>query len=232
MKILIVDHDPVSLMLAETTLSADGHDVVTCERGGQALGAGLREEFDVVVCEYELPDINGLEVVRAIKMQSPGLAVVVVSATDAGSWRIEATEAGAGAFVEKPIKPDRLRAAVARVSGGVDLDVIVAATDYVAIDIVGSAFKTAGANLRLAASSAAVLVQLAERSPQLVIIEAALRDSHVVIAVCGRRRIACFVLADAGFDEEAALLDGVAYVAFAPVDGEQMLERARFIAAA
>ncbi|HEY1101232.1 MAG TPA: response regulator [Myxococcota bacterium] len=227
MKVLLVDDDGESLQAASATLTADGHEVTTCTKGSQALGATLREDFDVALVELQLPDIHGLEVVRALKMQVPGLSVVVTTREPVAGWQAETTEAGADVCVDKPLSPESLRRAIVRARGGLLLDVIAAVDDVAIV----AALRAAGAVVRAVPSAGGALVALAERAPELVLIDAAIRDQHVVTAVCLRRRIACFVLADAGFDDAAALAEGVSFVAIKPVDPGAVVERARFVAA-
>lgn len=230
MKILIVDDDVAILKLCAVTLRAEGHAVVACERGGQALQAALREEFDLAICDLNLPDIHGLEVVRAIKMQAPALAVIVMSALDPDEWMPLARQAGADHFLSKPVHLDDLRDEVAMVEQGrTGLDVVVAMQDHHERRAVLEQFRSAGARVRVADDVASMLVFLAEHSPHLFIVDADLRDSHVLVMVSGRRRIPCFVVAGAGFDEEVAMRDGASFVMIRPLNAEQLLLQGRFL---
>jgi len=230
MKILLVDDDVAILKLCAITLRADGHVVVTCERGSQALQAALREEFDLAICDLNLPDIHGLEVVRAIKMHAPALSVIVMSALDPAEWTAHALEAGAGHFLSKPVRLDALRDEVAMVEQGrTGLDVVIAIGDQHERRAVLEQFRSAGARVRIADDVASTLVFLAEHAPQLFIVDADLRDSHVLIMVCGRRRIPCFVVAGALYDEEVAMRDGASFVISRPLNAEQLLLQARFL---
>lgn len=230
MRVLVVDDDPAILHLCATALTAQGHSVVTCTSGGPALSAALREDFDLAVCDLNLPDIHGLEVVRAIKMHAPALSVIVMSALDRAEWGPASAEAGADRFLSKPLRLDDLRhevAVIARQRAG--LDVVLAVPDQQANKLLSDRFRQVGARVRTADDIAALLVQLAEQAPQLFVIDASLRDSHVAVMVCARRGIACFVLANTDDEAAAAAHDGAAFVARKPVPPDLIVQQARAV---
>ncbi len=230
MRILVVDDDPEILKLCTVALTGDGHSIEACLRGGQALQAAMREEFDLVLCDLNMPDIHGLEVVRAIKMHAPALSVIVMSALDPKEWHTLALEAGAGHFLAKPLHLGALRDEVSMVEQSrTGLDVVTVVADHHERRGILEQFRSAGAKVRVAEDIASALVFLAEQSPQLFIVDADLRDSNVLIAVCGRRRIACFVVASPGFDEEVAMREGASFVMQRPMDAERLLLQARFL---
>jgi DNA-binding response OmpR family regulator len=230
MRVLVVDDDSAILHLCATALTAQGHSVVTCTSGGSALSAALREEFDLALCDLNLPDIHGLEVVRAIKMQTPALSVIVMSALDRAEWGPASAEAGADRFLSKPLRLDTLRheaALVARQRAG--LDVVLAMPEFTTQKQLSDRFRQVGARVRIADDIATVLVQLAEQPPQLFIIDGSLRDSHVAVMVCARRGIACFVLANTDDEAATATRDGAAFVARKPVPSDLIVQQARAV---
>jgi DNA-binding response OmpR family regulator len=232
MKNLVVDDDPDILRLCARALEARGHAVVTCNSGGPALQAALREEFDLALCDLNLPDIHGLEVVRAIKMQAPQLAVIVMSALDPREWEQASADAGASHFLPKPLRLEALRFEVQMVEQSrAGLDVVAAFEDPHEAHRVADHFRSAGSTVRLVADAADVLVEIGERQPRLVIIDGDLIDASVVITVCGRRQIPCFVLAGPTFDEDAAMRAGASLVMQKPALPEPLLLQARFLAA-
>lgn len=231
MKILVVDDDLAILKLCAVALKAQGHDVVTCDSGGPALGEALRGDFDLALCDLNLPDVHGLEVVRAIKMQAPSLSVIVMSALDPATWGEASTEAGASHFLSKPLRLETLRSEVAMVEASRSgLDIVMAVADDRQRRETYAVFSSAGCRVRLADDAASMLCQLAERAPQLFMVDAAIRDAHVVITVCGRRGIPCVVLADEGFDDDRALRDGASMVLRKPIDAQATLTQVLFLA--
>jgi DNA-binding response OmpR family regulator len=231
MKILVVDDDPDILRLCATALRAAGHTVVTCDSGGPALQAALRESFDLALCDLNLPDVHGLEVVRAIKMQAPALAVIVMSALDPKEWGPLSSEAGAAHFLAKPLRLDTLRHEVSMVERSrAGLDVVAVFRDPHELRALIDHFQSAGAELRRAKDAADALVFIADNAPDLVIVDADVPEASVVVAVCGRRGIAVFVVANDGFDDDAALRNGASLVMRRPLRADQVLLQARFLA--
>jgi two-component system response regulator AtoC len=231
MKILVVDDDPDILRLCATALRAQGHSVVTCDSGGPALQAALREEFDLALCDLNLPDIHGLEVVRAIKMQAPALSVIVMSALDPAEWTKPSTEAGAAFFLAKPLRLDTLRHEVNMVERSrAGLELVMVGDDRHERRLVTEHFRSAGCVVHHGNDVADALVLLADHAPDLVIVDGDQRDAHVLITVCGRKNVACFVLAGPLFDDDAALREGASLVMQKPAIPDALLLQARFLA--
>ncbi len=230
MKILVVDDDPAILNLCATALRASGHQVVTCDSGGPALEAALRQSFDLALCDLNLPDVHGLEVVRAIKMQAPALAVIVMSALDPNEWASASSEAGAAHFLSKPLRLETLRHEVSMVEASRSgLAVVAVFADIHELRQVSEHFESGGGAVRRAKDAADALVFISEDVPDLVIVDGGVADSGVVITVCGRRGIPCFVVADDAFDDDAALRSGASLVMRRPLRLEQLLLQAHFL---
>lgn len=231
MKILVVDDDPAILKICATALRAQGHVVVTCSSGAPALQEALRGDFDLALCDLNLPDVHGLDVVRAIKMQAPALAVIVMSALDPATWGDASAEAGATQYLSKPLRLDVLRSEVAMVeSQRSGLDVVLGLGDNRERADVRTLLASAGCKVRMAEDSASLLCQLAERTPQLMIVDADMRDAHVVITVCGRRSVPCVVVAGDAYDDDRAMRDGASVVLRKPLDHQKLLTQALFMA--
>ncbi|MDP2343233.1 MAG: response regulator [Deltaproteobacteria bacterium] len=228
MKILVVDDDPAILRLCSVTLRSVGHVVIACDAGGPALQAALTETLDLALCDLGLPDIHGLDVVRAIKMQNPGLPVIVMSAMDPREWAQRATEAGASHYLSKPLRLEALRHEVELVQSGLaDLDVVVADSD-----------PLHGRRLALALQQAGCRVQEVRDAPSvrgipghidLVVVDGAIADVGSVIEHCADRGITCFVSVGAGANDDPLLRAGAAMIVQRPVDPDALLAQARFL---
>ncbi len=113
-KLLVVDDDPdIVAVLAELLKKAD-YQVTTCETGSAAIAAGREEQFDVVVTDIRLPDVDGLAVLRAFQESSPDTAVIVTTAFGTVETAIQAIKAGAYDYIPKPFKLDEVRIVVGR----------------------------------------------------------------------------------------------------------------------
>ena len=108
MKILVIDDDPVIRSLVGDMLRGLGHDVSTAESGSEGLRMLASEIPQVIFLDYQLPDMNGLEVLKKVRAQQNtcSLPVVVLSASDESAFQKEAGQAGASRCMEKPFKLD------------------------------------------------------------------------------------------------------------------------------
>lgn len=231
MKILIVDDDPAILKLCATALSAQGHECTTCNAGNSALAAALTGTFDLALCDLNLPDVHGLEIVRAIKMQAPDLPVIVISALDPREWSAKSTDAGADHFLQKPLRLDVLRhevamAAAARMGG---LSVCLHDDDVAHRGAIERAFTVAGCRVVVVESPMQIVGE--DPPPDLVILDASAPGAEAVVRWAGVQGVHCFALLEKGKDLDDKLMRmGAGLIVAKPVDPEALLIQARFLA--
>jgi DNA-binding NtrC family response regulator len=103
-KILIADDDPDMRALMEAALKESGFEVTACPSAEAALAELPRDDYDVVVADFQMPGMNGLELCERIVAGHPDVPVVVVTAHGTVDTAIGAIRAGAYDFVLKPIK--------------------------------------------------------------------------------------------------------------------------------
>ncbi|WP_433222560.1 response regulator [Dactylosporangium sp. CS-047395] len=108
-RVLIVDDEPQLLRALRINLQARQYDVVTAGDGAAALRAAAEQHPDVVVLDLGLPDLDGLEVLRALRAWTP-VPVVVLSGRLGSSEKVAALDAGADDYVTKPFNVDELLA--------------------------------------------------------------------------------------------------------------------------
>ena len=113
-RVLVVDDIPANVKLLEAKLGAEYFDVVTANSGEQALAQIDKELPDIVLLDVMMPGMDGFEVCRRIKANpaSAHLPVVMVTALDQVSDRIQGLEAGADDFLTKPVNDVALFARV------------------------------------------------------------------------------------------------------------------------
>ncbi len=120
-RILIVDDEPQILRALRINLQARQYDVVAATDGTQAIAAVQAEHPDVVVLDLGLPDIDGVDVIRALRSWTP-VPVIVLSGRRGSTDKIQALDAGADDYVTKPFNIDellaRLRAVTRRHGSG------------------------------------------------------------------------------------------------------------------
>ncbi len=118
MKILTVDDSKVVRLTIALTLKQAGHSVVEAESGEDALKLLRSEKVDLVISDFNMPRMDGSQLVRAIK-QDPDLRAipVIMLTTEHARKRLdEAREAGAVGWIHKPFKSEQLVAAVKKLA--------------------------------------------------------------------------------------------------------------------
>jgi two-component system KDP operon response regulator KdpE len=117
-RILVVDDEPNILATVAPLLRGRGYDVVSAMSGRAGLDAFDREKPDLLVVDLGLPDMNGVEVCRQIRLTSSA-PILVLSARGAEGDKVKALDAGADDYVTKPFGAEellaRIRAALRRV---------------------------------------------------------------------------------------------------------------------
>ncbi len=110
MQVLIVDDNPSAVHLLEQTLKRNDYDVLTASNGRSALEILEQGACQLVITDWEMPQMNGLELCRRIR--SFGwmnyIYVILMTARHDASDSIEGMTAGADDFVVKPVQPSEL----------------------------------------------------------------------------------------------------------------------------
>lgn len=119
-RILVVDDEPNIIGTVVPLLRARGYEVVSATTGVAALDAVGRDKPDLVVLDLGLPDMDGGAVCRRIRVLSPALPILILSARGAEGDKVNALDAGADDYVTKPFGVQellaRIRAALRRVN--------------------------------------------------------------------------------------------------------------------
>jgi len=108
-RILVVDDEAIARENLEHILRKDGYDVVTADSGMGALKKLSNTEFDLVMTDLKMKQVDGMEVLARIKEQYPDTEVVMLTAYATLSTAIEAMQKGAYHYIPKPYKIDEVR---------------------------------------------------------------------------------------------------------------------------
>ena len=100
--ILIVDDEPANLLVLETVLEDPGYRLVRAQSADQALRALMADEFAVMVLDIQLPDMNGIELARAVRERYPGIKIILASGYPQPA--INGESMGEFSFVGKPYR--------------------------------------------------------------------------------------------------------------------------------
>ncbi|MCA8954202.1 MAG: response regulator [Planctomycetes bacterium] len=110
--LLVVDDDHDLRLGLKCHLGALGYDVSLAARGQHAISIVQRKHVDCVVLDLGLPDIPGIEVLQHLKVIRPNLPIIVVSAWNELKWEATTLDRGALLYLEKPVPPEQLFAAI------------------------------------------------------------------------------------------------------------------------
>ena len=108
-RILIVDDEPMMADSLRQNLIEEGYDVDAAANGAEAVETFEHGAHHLVICDLQLPDVDGLELLRHIKDSRPTSEVIVVTGYGSVQRAVEATKAGAFYFVEKPFDFEELQ---------------------------------------------------------------------------------------------------------------------------
>src|SRR5262245_28901063 len=112
MRILLVEDDPRMSALLERGFKEEGHVIDRTASGSKALDAVRTEEFDVVVLDVMLPELDGFGVVRQMRERGDRTPVLMLTARDANADVIKGLNLGADDYLTKPFSFDVLLARV------------------------------------------------------------------------------------------------------------------------
>ncbi len=120
-KILIVDDEPQIVEICRDYLKAAGYDALTAKDGAQALQLARREKPDLIVLDLMLPEMDGLDVTRALRRESD-VPIIMLTARVEETDKLIGLELGADDYVTKPFSPRELVARVKVVLRRVGVD--------------------------------------------------------------------------------------------------------------
>jgi len=114
-RVLVVDDEPQLLRAMRITLQARGYDVRTAATGRKALSEAAALHPDIVVLDLGLPDLDGVDVITAIRGWST-VPIIVLSGRTSGGDKVAALDAGADDYVTKPFGVEELLARIRAVT--------------------------------------------------------------------------------------------------------------------
>ena len=107
-RILAVDDEPVILDSFRKILVVGGYSIDTVEKGSEALGLILKNDYDFVFTDLKMPEMDGLEVTKAVKHLRPDIDVIVITGYASIDTAVETMKYGAMDYVQKPFTEDEL----------------------------------------------------------------------------------------------------------------------------
>jgi CheY-like chemotaxis protein len=112
MRALVVDDSAVIVEIISHTLRKAGFEVASAANGDDGFAAFQLGDFDIVLTDITMPECDGIEMTERIREVSPHVPIVMVSAANDESYMARARQAGATAYLLKPIDGISLRSTV------------------------------------------------------------------------------------------------------------------------
>jgi CheY-like chemotaxis protein len=118
MRILVAEDDYITRRVLVMFLKHLGYHVATVENGQECFDEAIRNSYDLIVTDIDMPQMSGIECARQLRHAGLTLPIVALSASCAVDPRQECMQAGMNAFLPKPVPPDKLRAMLKAASAG------------------------------------------------------------------------------------------------------------------
>ena len=170
-RVLVVDDEPQIRRALRLVLRANGYDVTEVPAGEAALDALATANFDLVILDLMLPDLDGVEVCRRVR-ESSHLPVVVLSAHGEEEIKVRALDEGADDYVTKPFSaPEllaRMRSALRRASVEATPSEPVIRACEVEIDMIRRRVLRAGQEVHLTPTEYDLVRVLAQQAGRVI----------------------------------------------------------------
>lgn len=107
-RILVIDDDFDICHLLKKFLQKNGYETEYALNGQEGVQLLKKESFNLILCDYKLPDSNGIEILQKIKILCPSAAVIIITGYSDVKTAVETLRHGAFDYVTKPLYPDEI----------------------------------------------------------------------------------------------------------------------------
>lgn len=107
-RILVIDDDFDICHLLKKFLQKNGYETEYALNGQEGIQLLKKESFNLILCDYKLPDSNGIEILQKIKILNPSAAVIIITGYSDVKTAVETLRHGAFDYVTKPLYPDEI----------------------------------------------------------------------------------------------------------------------------
>jgi DNA-binding response OmpR family regulator len=170
MRILVVEDEERLAHLISRVLVEEGYAVETEANGRQALMRALADEYDLLIVDWMLPELSGVQLVKRLRAAEVGTPAIMLTARDQIEDRVEGLDAGADDYLPKPFAFPELLArvrALARRPWGEEKDGAILGAGDVTLDPVRHVVRHRGKTVDLTAKEFALLATLLQRPGQV-----------------------------------------------------------------
>ena len=118
MNILLIDDDEWIRDAMRIFFETEGCQITTLETAEEALEMTHRQDYDIVICDYKLPGLNGLTVLKEVRQTQPEALTVLITAYKTNDLVSEAKKTGVHGFIAKPFTSETIEAVLSHLIAG------------------------------------------------------------------------------------------------------------------
>ncbi len=107
-KILIIDDDMDLCTLLGRFLTRNGYEVGMAHSGAKGIAKFTEDRYDIVICDYRLGDMEGIDVLKALRKENPGVKILMITGYSDIKTAVEVIKMGAFDYIAKPLIPDEV----------------------------------------------------------------------------------------------------------------------------
>ena len=112
MRVLLIEDDSPTSKIVESVLLSEGISVDTSDMGLDGLEIGKIYDYDAIILDLLLPDIDGFEVIKRLRAADIGTPVIILSGLSESKDKVKCLEIGADDFITKPFEKKELVARI------------------------------------------------------------------------------------------------------------------------
>ena len=113
-RILVVDDEDILIRCYQRILENSGYQVDYVKSGAEALKRIADSQFDLIILDYLMPEMDGMAVLQSTRERQPDVKVIMVTGLDKFETQVQARDLGVFDYLAKPFDPEDLRRAVER----------------------------------------------------------------------------------------------------------------------
>jgi DNA-binding NtrC family response regulator len=107
-KILVIDDESIVRISCQRSLSNEGYEVKSASSGHEGIDLLEKEEFNLVLLDIKMPDMDGIDVLKKITSTWPETKVIMITGYSTVEIAVKTLRLGALNYLEKPFTPDTL----------------------------------------------------------------------------------------------------------------------------
>ena len=116
--VLVIDDEPMVTRSCRRILTDAGYGVGIADTGQDGLSQAVGGDFDLVMADLRLPDLDGMELVRTLHRQRPEIAIIVITGYGSVASAVEAVKLGVSDYIQKPFTPQQITDAIDQALSG------------------------------------------------------------------------------------------------------------------